>query len=603
MTVVSHFTGRYVTRGPFTVGIKPSRDSQQNATAPGALLSRVGESPVAGWFVAAMAYAVFCSLLALQQSFSAPFVVQDDARQHVTWFLRFTDPGLFPNDLLADYFQSLAPAGYRALYRLLAWLHLDAITASKLLPGVLAVISGAYCFGLCRQMARAPQAAFFATVILMQSLWMNKDLSSATPRAFLYPLFVAFLYYAARRSRPGAAVTILLQGLFYPPIVLVSAGALVLSFFRIEARRLRVAREPRELVTLALVLAIAGCTLALYSFTSARYGPLISLERAQGLADFHHGGRIPIFGNGAWYNWVKGTGGIHFPTRPYLLWFGLLIPFMGRRSPFSAVQPWQAAVGLLPRVALVSLALFVAARLCLFHLYLPSRYTQHTARIVLSLAAGIALSGLLEWLLGWAKQHGPAGRIFLWAGALAAAVLFGGVLGYPAFLRTFPMPGYMVGRNEALYTFLAQQPKETMIASLAEEANNLPSFARRSTLVGREFAAPFHVKYYDAFQQRVSDLLEAQYTEDPVALRRFIERYHVSWFLLERQAYKPGYLRRNNLARTFTAQTEEVAKARAAGARPILAAHMREGVAFANGNLILIDASAILRTQAGDAPR
>ncbi len=142
-----------------------------------------------------------------------------------------------------------------------------------------------------------------------------------------------------------------------------------------------------------------------------------------------------------------------------------------------------------------------------------------------------------------------------------------------------------------------------MIASLSEEANNLPSFARRSTLVGREFAAPFHVKYYDAFQQRVADLIAAQYTDDPVALRQFIDRYHVSYFLLDGQAFEPDIFRKNLLARQFRPQLAEVAAARKARARPILAARMRDGMAFANGRLILLDASAIVPPQAGDAPK
>src|SRR6266481_8646099 len=69
------------------------------------------------WFVASLIYALACAGLGLRQAFAAEYVVQDDARQHVTWLLRLTDPGLFPRDLIADYFLSLLPAGYRALYR------------------------------------------------------------------------------------------------------------------------------------------------------------------------------------------------------------------------------------------------------------------------------------------------------------------------------------------------------------------------------------------------------------------------------------------------------------------------------------------------------
>ncbi|MGJ3254530.1 MAG: hypothetical protein ACFE0J_25860, partial [Elainellaceae cyanobacterium] len=63
------------------------------------------------WFCLSLTFAAIYSLLALQQAFSADYVVQDDARQHVFWMQRFLNPDLFPDDLIADYFQSVAPAG------------------------------------------------------------------------------------------------------------------------------------------------------------------------------------------------------------------------------------------------------------------------------------------------------------------------------------------------------------------------------------------------------------------------------------------------------------------------------------------------------------
>src|SRR6266436_1631328 len=129
------------------------------------------------WFVASLIYALVCTSLGLRQAFAAEYVVQDDARQHVTWLLRLTDPGLFPRDLIADYFLSLLPAGYRGLYRFFGALGIDSLLASKIIPAFLAVTSAAYCFGFCRRIAQLPSAAFFSTVILTQCLWMNKDVA------------------------------------------------------------------------------------------------------------------------------------------------------------------------------------------------------------------------------------------------------------------------------------------------------------------------------------------------------------------------------------------------------------------------------------------
>ena len=68
------------------------------------------------WFALAMLYAVGCALLALHQAFASPYMVADDAREHVFWMFRYVDPNLFPHDPTADYFQALAPSGYATLY-------------------------------------------------------------------------------------------------------------------------------------------------------------------------------------------------------------------------------------------------------------------------------------------------------------------------------------------------------------------------------------------------------------------------------------------------------------------------------------------------------
>jgi len=51
--------------------------------------------------------------------------------------------------------------------------------------------------------------------------------------------------------------------------------------------------------------------------------------------------------------------------------------------------------------------------------------------------------------------------------------------------------GYIVGGEPLLYQFLRRQPNDIRIASLTEEANNLPTFAGRSVLVAKTYADPY----------------------------------------------------------------------------------------------------------------
>ncbi|HEY9876639.1 MAG TPA: hypothetical protein V6D12_24660, partial [Candidatus Obscuribacterales bacterium] len=195
-------------------------------TAP---IAKISRSQTIFWFSLSLTFATIYGILGLREAFSSEYVVQDDARQHVFWMQRFLDPELFPKDLIADYFQSVAPAGYTAIYQSMASLGINPLVLNKLLPTMLGLITTGYGFGVCLELLPVPAAGFIAMLLLNQSLWMKDDLISATPRAFVYPLFLAFLYYLLRRYILAVCVAIALLGLFYPQFVLITAIVLILQ--------------------------------------------------------------------------------------------------------------------------------------------------------------------------------------------------------------------------------------------------------------------------------------------------------------------------------------------------------------------------------------
>ena len=80
------------------------------------------------------------------------------------------------------------------------------------------------------------------------------------------------------------------------------------------------------------------------------------------------------------------------------------------------------------------------------------------------------------------------------------------------------------------------------MASLSEEANLIPAFASRSILIGSEFAFPYHPPYHQEIIQRATNLLNAQYAFDSETLRAFINKYRISYLLLDNNAFNPEYL-------------------------------------------------------------
>src|SRR5215510_1518254 len=276
----------------------------------GVLASEVSQpldSRTVFWFCASLAFSVAFASRALQQAFSSQYVLQDDARQHIFWMARFLDPGLFPHDVIADYFQSIAPAGYTMLYRAAASVGIDPYVFSKLLPMGLGLVTTALCFAVSMRIIRVPAAGFAGSLLLNQSLWMRNGLVSATPRAFISPLFLAFMYFLLRRSIVLCLVSIALMALFFPSIMFIALGVLALGLFRWEKRLPHLSREPRDYLFLAASLAVAILVLMPYALRTSAFGPVVSAGEGRSMPEFLPGGRMVVFRQGFWSYWITGS--------------------------------------------------------------------------------------------------------------------------------------------------------------------------------------------------------------------------------------------------------------------------------------------------------
>ena len=552
-----------------------------------------------GWLALSLAFAALYGYLSLRQGFSNEYVVQDDARQQVFWMQRFLDPTLFPNDWIADYFQSVSPAGVTVLYRLAAAVGLDPWTFNRFVPFGLGLLSAGYCYVLCLQLLPVPSAGFIASLLLSQNLWMQDTLISGTAKAFLHPFFLAFLVYLLRRSLWPCLGAIALLGTFYPAGALLAVAVLVLRLVKwswpLKWRYLFV-RDRAPYVFCGAGLVVAFAVLLPYAVGTSEFGPTVTLQMARTMPEFGPSGRARFFIDNGWDFWFNASrSGIRFAVAlmPPLVYTGFLLSLLRLvRRWFPLARHVTAEVVLLPQLVVASLGWFAIAHLRLFQFHLPSRYTQHSLRIVMVLAAAIALTLLVDGLLRWGARLQSAFWVRVVALAGTAAIAFN-LIFYPAKLDSFLWTGYSTGEVPQLYQFIAQQPKETLIASLAEEANNLPSFSQRSILVGREYAIPYHVGYYREIRQRTIDLIQAQYSPDLLALQDFIQTYQVDLWLLDRHALTIDYLEHNDWLHQYPEATSTAQRQLAQGKTPAINAFVDRCRVFNTDRLVLLDADCI----------
>ncbi len=607
------------------------------------------------YFSLSLTFAAIYAGLALKQAFSNQYVVQDDAREYVIWMQRFSNPDLLRGDLITDYFQSVTPWGYARLYQLMAAVGISPLLLSKLLPMVVGLLTTGYCFYLCLQLLPIPMAGFISTLLLNQSIWLKDDLVSATPRGFLYPLLLALLYYLLQKSWWSVCTITLLLGAFYPPGVLLAAGVLFLQLMidqvqrwiqapdlscgekekfqkfqspafirgvnpksKIQNPKSHDALSRRGKILPALptltkeglsrrdyLFCLTGVGLAFlvmlsYALTQSKFGPIVTAAEARTWPEFFPGGRMPFFDDANplafWFSGVHSSIGLDL--NPPAIASGFFLPLLMRYpSHFPLVKQLTKGVIVLPQLLLVSLCWFFAAHALLLKLFFPSRYMMHSLRMVLCIAAAIALSVL--WDAAWQKI-GKLDLSRFWGRkllAVGATLLVGAVVVfYPNIFwkRHFPETLYVDGGMPVLYEFFQKQPKDSLTASLAEEANNLPIFAQRPILVGREYSIPYHVGYYRQVRDRATDLIRAQYSPDLAEVKRFIQKYKVSFWLLEQSAFTPQYLESDRWLLQYQPAVSEAVANLKQGTIPALAQVSDRCSVLQTGSLVVIQAQCIV---------
>ena len=364
------------------------------------------------WLALSLAFSFTFGWLAFQQGTAGPYVVQDDARQHVFWMQRYLDPSLFPDDPIADYFQGVAPIGYRSLYWAIAQLGINPLDAVKILPIGLGLITTTLMFNWVTFLLPIPSVGFVGSLLLDQTLWSQDDLASGTPRAFLFPLFLAVLNCLVRQKGWLLAITLILLGCFYPQYLLVAAGILI-ARLGIHIKQFGIRELKTQRIAL-LGLGIAIITLLFYALQSSDYSPVVDRNLALTLPEFSPDGRANYFDNDWAEFWLFGKRSSLMPRRfltPVPLALGLLFPlglvpviknwvqrWWGRSPIYKIIHP---EIQTLSHWCIASLGLFFLAHLFIFRLHLPGRYTQHGLRILMPVAAAIVWALLMDRLFRW----------------------------------------------------------------------------------------------------------------------------------------------------------------------------------------------------------
>jgi hypothetical protein len=554
------------------------------------------------YFYLTVAVTLYFGITSLIYAFSNPYIVQDDARQAVVWFERLFDSSLFPQDYIADYAlegYSTYP-GVKLIYELGILAHIRPLILAKCIPLILGLFTSIFYFRFCFSIIPSGLCAFLSTVILSQNIWTNDNLSSGTPRAFLYPIFAGFLYYLVQKKFFHCLVFTALQAAFYPPFVLVCLCILGVRCIDFSQRPIPLSRDRSVYVWAIASLGVALLILfPILTHSSSVYGAVVTRQQMLSMPEFAPHGRTPFFIDDPLAFWFGGTSGLKPPVYPFAIWLAYLLPFLLRRKQKHNLLFDPVNLSILTQVIAAALILFFAAHLFLFKLYWPSRYPYHALPFVFSLSGGIVITLAFSRFQKLLKD-----RYFftlkLWPQASNAflPLLLVLMLGVPFIPSIFlGYQDWSMGNSPELYRFIAQQPKNTLIAGLGLETSNIPSFSLRSVLFSQELAISFHVKYYQEIRKRIVQISTAQYSTDPKDLQTVIQDYGIDYWLLDHNALEPQYLTRkgNDWLLQYQPQTDQARLSLEQGINPAIAGMIKPCSVLQTNRITLLEAGCMLR--------
>ncbi len=465
----------------------------------------------------------------------APYVSNDDVRQQVYWMQSWEDPALYQNDLLTEYAQRYVPWGVKGLYRLASPL-VDPITFSKLLAGFEYIILGILLFLLGNGFGGRSTAWGVLCVYWLSPFFLH-TISGGLARSFGAPLMALFWLCwqrgEGRGARWGLLASMVLMGLVIPYIYALCGLALAIGWVLGRLHLMRQPPAPRRLLDYLVLLGAAAPVLFFnHELAGSGFGPMASAQDMAGSPLFGPLGRFPIVPvPSLLYELVARPWERLLPFRELGLFPGiltavliLLLAVLGaRRVAWKKMWP-----GLQPFLCLflASFFLYIAARMVLLALFIPSRYWEYTTNLGYCVLLGCMLGRY-------------AGSRIQWKFVGVALVVL--CLGMASQRLRYEALGFY-GAYAPLYSTVRETDTNAVFAGHPYTLDNVLTFGRRKVLASYELAHPWSVGYWKRLSPRLEHMLRAYYAKDVDVVRDFCETWDVDYFVVDARDFSQAFV-------------------------------------------------------------
>ena len=472
----------------------------------------------------------------------------DDVRQQIWPFFRYSSEGLLENDYIADYYLSGLPIGYKTFYFLAAkfW---NLYTVSSILPYILFLLT-VLGIGLASHKLSGWAGSWMSVAFMLSSAIYLERMVGGLPRSFAFPLF-AWLCVALVYGKPKILFVVTVLGAGFYPVVACVGGVLLFGWCFIVPKSFRGVVSKWSLLYRSVVLAILGVLIiglvVPVMMTVKPFGPMLFSKEFTEFLELGPKGRyeegherLPFLSIlTELVTYTQSSLSIREKTSPYhdLLWFIVCcLAVLGMYHLIS--QSVEAKrLGLLFIVS--SLFYFLAQPLSP-QLFFPQRYLLYTIPLLVI----IFLPAAIYTLLGHWLKHSKIRKFQ----SITVAVL-GAALILASGVRGISEAGFTreITEHHELYEFVGSLPNDVLLAGWPTGVvENIPYLCKRSVLIFYETHQAFHRSYTLEMRQRMSYLIIAYFATDLYPILLLKEKFGVTHLLLDTRNFGekvPRYFR------------------------------------------------------------
>jgi len=465
------------------------------------------------------------------RAFTNPFVINDDIKQQIFWMQQWLDPELFKGDVLADYARHYVTWGVQGIYRLVAFLGVNPVDFSRVLPGVLFIFLAGCLFEIGQVMGGRPVAWMAVAVFWLMPFFLD-NLAGGLARAFAAPLLALF-WLRWLQGRPGGmGLALLLQALFIPYIFLLAAGAVIIAYLAGRFGHGKLPPFPVRPAHFLLLAAAAGLVVLMnQQFSLAGYGPLVSLADMVNHPEYTAHGRYALLPMPSFFwdlispwGWIApfrdGSPIAGAAATPLLLGLALYGAF---KVQWRALWPKLAPACYL---GLASLLLYFLARWFYLKLFLPDRYLMYSLNLFSCIFLALCWNAALR-VANWPRTL-----------AVLAVIMVAGLSGLR--LQDVGLCDFSAARP--LCEAVAQTPKDSLLAGHPNLMDAVPTFARRRAFATYKLAHVWAKGYWQWLKPRLGEFFVAYYATDPEVVKAFCRRHRIDFLVVDERHFTPAFL-------------------------------------------------------------